>query len=230
MDTKKFGTLYIVSTPIGNPGDLTLRALEVLKAGDAVLCEERKEGARFLKSISVSKPLIELNEHNESDMIQTVLLRLMNGENLALISDCGTPVFNDPGRQLLDLLYGSRIPIVPVPGASSLMAAISACPFDLDQFYFAGFLPSKTEQRAAVMARLATSSTAIILMDTPYHLSKVLAEVVKAFGRSQKIFLACDITLPTERFYLGEAQKVADESQNRKAEFILVLDKPARRR
>lgn len=230
MDTKRFGTLYIVSTPIGNPGDLTLRALEVLKAADAVLCEEHKEGARFLKSISVSKPLIELNEHNESDMIQTVLLRLMNGENLALISDCGTPVFNDPGRQLLDLLYGSRIPIVPVPGASSLMAAISACPFDLDQFYFAGFLPSKTEQRAAVMARLATSSNAIILMDTPYHLSKVLAEVVKAFGRSQKIFLACDITLPTERFYLGEVQKVADESQNRKAEFILVLDKPQRRR
>lgn len=230
MDTKRFGTLYIVSTPIGNPGDLTLRALEVLKAADAVLCEERKEGARFLKSISVSKPLIELNEHNESDMIQMVLLRLMNGENLALISDCGTPVFNDPGRQLLDLLYGSRIPIVPVPGASSLMAAISACPFDLDQFYFAGFLPSKTEQRAAVMARLATSSNAIILMDTPYRLSKVLAEVVKAFGRSQKIFLACDITLPTERFYLGEVQKVVDESQNRKAEFILVLDKPQRRR
>jgi len=230
MDTKRFGTLYIVSTPIGNPGDLTLRALEVLKAADAVLCEERKEGARFLKSISVSKPLIELNEHNESDMIQMVLLRLMNGENLALISDCGTPVFNDPGRQLLDLLYGSRIPIVPVPGASSLMAAISACPFDLDQFYFAGFLPSKTEQRVAVMARLATSSNAIILMDTPYRLSKVLAEVVKAFGRSQKIFLACDITLPTERFYLGEVQKVVDESQNRKAEFILVLDKPQRRR
>jgi len=230
MDTKRFGTLYIVSTPIGNPGDLTLRALEVLKAADAVLCEERKEGARFLKSISVSKPLIELNEHNESDMIQMVLLRLMNGENLALISDCGTPVFNDPGRQLLDLLYGSRIPIVPVPGASSLMAAISACPFDLDQFYFAGFLPSKTEQRVAVMARLATSSNAIILMDTPYRLSKVLAEVVKAFGRSQKIFLACDITLPTERFYLCEVQKVVDESQNRKAEFILVLDKPARRR
>ena len=230
MDTKRFGTLYIVSTPIGNPGDLTLRALEVLKAADAVLCEERKEGARFLKSISVSKPLIELNEHNESDMIQMVLLRLMNGENLALISDCGTPVFNDPGRQLLDLLYGSRIPIVPVPGASSLMAAISACPFDLDQFYFAGFLPSKTEQRAAVMARLATSSNAIILMDTPYRLSKVLAEVVNAFGRSQKIFLACDITLPTERFYLGEVQKVVDESQNRKAEFILVLDKPQRRR
>ena len=188
MDTKKFGTLFVVSTPIGNPGDLTIRALEVLKAADAVLCEERKEGARFLKSISVTKPLIELNEHNESDMIQTVLVRLMNGENLALISDCGTPVFNDPGRQLLDLLYGSRIPIIPVPGASSLMSAISVCPFDLDQFYFAGFLPSKTEQRAAVMARLATSSNAIILMDTPYRLSKVLAEVVKALGRTQKIF------------------------------------------
>jgi 16S rRNA (cytidine1402-2'-O)-methyltransferase len=230
MDSKKFGSLYIVSTPIGNSGDLTMRALDVLKTADAVLCEERKEGARFLKSIAVNKPLIELNEHNESDMIQTVLMRLMNGENLALISDCGTPVFNDPGRQLLDLLYGSRVPIVPIPGASSLMAAISVCPFDLDQFYFAGFLPPKTEQRAAVMAKLAMSSNPIILMDTPYRLSKVLAEVVKAFGRTQKIFLACDITLPTERFYLGEAQKVADESQNRKAEFILVLDKPDRRR
>lgn len=230
MDTKKFGTLFIVSTPIGNPGDLTLRALNVIKSVDAVLCEERKEGAKFLKSIEVAKPFIELNEHNESELIQTVLLRLMNGENLALISDCGTPVFNDPGRQLLDLLYGSKVPIVPVPGASSLMAAISVCPFDLDQFYFAGFLPPKTEQRAAVLTRLAASSNPVILMDTPYRLSRVLADVVKAFGRSQKIFLACDITMPTERLYLGEAQKVAEESQNRKAEFILVVDKPERRR
>ncbi|MEA4812141.1 MAG: SAM-dependent methyltransferase [Anaerolineaceae bacterium] len=230
MQAKDFGTLYIVSTPIGNPGDLTLRALEVLKMADALICEERKEGAKFLKSVDIQKPIVELNEHNEAEMIQSILLRLMNGENLALISDCGTPVFNDPGRQLLDLLYSSKVPVIPVPGASSLMAAISVCPFNLGQFHFAGFLPPKTEQRAAVLAKLAASPNPVILMDTPYRLSKLLDEVSKAFGRQQQVFLAADLTMPSEKLLLGEVQAVAAQVQNRKLEFILIIDKPQRRR
>ncbi len=230
-DTNKFGKLYIVATPIGNPQDITLRAIETLRSVDAVICEERKDGSRLLKQLEIiGKPLIELNEHNESDMIQQVLIELMNGRNMALVSDCGTPVFSDPGKQLLKLMAEMRIKVVPVPGASSLMAALSVCPFDMENFTFLGFLPPKTEQRAAVLQKHKFSECPLILMDTPYRLVKLLDEVSRTFGRQQQIFLALDLTLPSEMTYLGMVQDVAAQVQGRKAEFILILDRPQRRK
>lgn len=230
-DPKQFGILFIVATPIGNAQDITLRAIETLRSVDAVICEERKDGSRLLKQLEIiGKPLIELNEHNESEMIQEVLIDLMNGKNMALISDCGTPVFSDPGKQLLKLMSEMRVKVVPVPGASSLMAALSLCPFDMENFTFLGFLPPKTEQRSAVLQKHTSSNFPIILMDTPYRLVKLLDEVNKTFGRQQQIFLALDLTLPSEATYLGTVQDVAVQVQSRKAEFILILDRPQRRR
>ena len=230
-DPNQFGKLFIVATPIGNPQDITLRAIEILRSVDAVICEERKDGSRLLKQLEIAgKPLIELNEHNEGDMIQQVLIDLMNGKNMALISDCGTPVFSDPGKQLLKLMSEMRIQVVPVPGASSLMAALSLCPFDMENFTFLGFLPPKTEQRSAVLQKHTTSNFPIILMDTPYRLAKLLDEVSKTFGRQQQIFLSLDLTLSSEATYLGTVQDVASQVQARKAEFILILDRPQRRR
>ncbi|NMC15585.1 MAG: 16S rRNA (cytidine(1402)-2'-O)-methyltransferase [Chloroflexi bacterium] len=223
------GKLFVVATPIGNSADITRRAVDVLSSADAVVCEERKNGARLLKELGIDKPLIELNEHNESSMIQDVLVLLMQGQSLALVSDCGTPVFSDPGRQLLVLLAEMNIQVVPVPGASSLIAAMSVCPFNLEQFQFAGFLPPKTEQRQSALTRLSRSDQPIILMDTPYRLSKLLLEVQQAFGKKQRVFLACDLTLPGERIYLGTIEEVIQQTNNRKAEFILILDRPQRK-
>lgn len=230
-DPKQFGILFIVATPIGNVQDITLRAIETLRSVDAVICEERKDGSRLLKQLQImDKPLIELNEHNESDMIQQILIELMNGKNMALISDCGTPVFSDPGKQLLKLMAEMRIKVVPIPGASSLMAALSLCPFDMETFTFLGFLPPKTEHRSAVLQKYKSSDSPIILMDTPYRLTKLLDEVSKTFGRQQQIFLALDLTLPSEATYIGTVQDIAARIQARKAEFILILDRPQRRR
>lgn len=230
-DPKQFGNLFIVATPIGNAQDITLRAIETLRSMDAVICEERKDGSRLLKQLEIKgKPLIELNEHNESDMIQQILIDLMDGKNMALISDCGTPVFSDPGKQLLKLMAEMRIKVVPIPGASSLMAALSLCPFDMETFTFLGFLPPKTEHRSAVLQKYKISDSPIILMDTPYRLTKLLDEVGKTFGHQQQIFLALDLTLPSEATYLGTVQDVAAQIQARKAEFILILDRPQRRR
>ncbi|HOE35358.1 MAG: 16S rRNA (cytidine(1402)-2'-O)-methyltransferase [Chloroflexi bacterium] len=223
------GILYIVATPIGNPADITRRAVDILNFVDAVICEERKNGARLLKELGLSKTLIELNEHNESSLIQEILVLLMQGQSLALISDCGTPVFSDPGRQLLVLLEEMNIQVVPVPGASSLMAAVSVCPFNLEQFQFVGFLPPKTEQRQAALARLSRADLPLILMDTPYRLAKLLGEVQQAFGKKQRVFLACDLTLPSEKLYHGTIEDVIRQTNNRKAEFILILDKPQRK-
>ncbi len=223
------GKLYVVATPIGNSADISRRAVDVLSSADAVVCEERKNGARLLKELGIDKPLIELNEHNESSMIQDILVLLMQGQSLALVSDCGTPVFSDPGRQLLVLLAEMNIQVVPVPGASSLIAAMSVCPFNLEQFQFAGFLPPKTDQRQSAMTRLSRSDQPIILMDTPYRLSKLLLEIQQAFGKKQRVFLACDLTLPGERIYLGTIEEVIQQTNNRKAEFILILDRPQRK-
>ena len=125
----KTGKLYIVATPIGNPKDITLRALEILKKVDVVICEEYRQGSKLLHQLEVDNELITLNEHNEAEEAQNILVRLARGETMAIISDAGTPVFADPGQRLLELLYQSRIPVSPIPGPASLMAALSLCDF-----------------------------------------------------------------------------------------------------
>jgi len=226
--TTQPGKLYIVATPIGHPDDITTRAIKVLSQADAILCEERKVASRLLKQLGITKPLIELNEHNEDQQVNDILLNLLNGQNMALISDCGTPVFSDPGSKLLQILYPAEIDVVPIPGASSLVAAISVCPFDLKQFNFLGFLPPKTEQRKELLRQHTNSTQAIILMDTPYRMGKLLEEVANAFGKTRTIFLATDLTLPGEKVYLGTVQEVQQKTQNRKAEFILIIEKKSR--
>jgi len=229
-EKRPFGRLYIVATPIGDPDDISQRAIETLKSVDLVLCEERKNGSRLLKQLGVQTPLAELNEHNERTIIQDYLLMLMEGKNLALVSDCGTPVFSDPGRELIRVLQEMGIPISPIPGASSLMAAISVCPFNLDRFHFAGFLPPKAEERERALQKLSNTATPLILMDTPYRMVRLLEDVTRVFGKKQRVFLACDLTLRSERLLLGEAEQILHQVQNQKAEFILVLDTPSRRK
>ena len=226
---KPAGKLYVVATPIGNAGDITTRAIETLAHADVILCEEHRNGSRLLKSLGIAKPLLELNEHNEAERIQEVLLMLAQGQTLALISDCGTPVFSDPGKKLLQLLYEMNIAVTPLPGASSLMAALSVCPFDLEEFLFIGFLPVKTDQRQKKLSQLKYSNYPLVLMDTPYRLQRLLQEVQQSFGKKQNIFLACDLTMPEERLYLGPVDEILPRIQSRKAEFILILDRPQKK-
>ena len=226
---KPAGKLYVVATPIGNAGDITTRAIETLAHADVILCEEHRNGSRLLKSLGIAKPLLELNEHNEAERIQEVLLMLAQGQTLALISDCGTPVFSDPGKKLLQLLYEMNIAVTPLPGASSLMAALSVCPFDLEEFLFIGFLPVKTDQRQKKLSQLKYSNYPLVLMDTPYRMQRLLQEVQQSFGKKQNIFLACDLTMPEERLYLGPVDEILTRIQNRKAEFILILDRPQKK-
>lgn len=127
------------------------------------------------------------------------------------------------------MLYGAEIEVTPIPGASSLLAAISICPFDLRQFLFLGFLPPKTDQRKYALQRHNNNENALILMDTPYRMAKLLEEVANSFGKNQTIFLATDLTLPSEKIYLGTVQEIQNKVQNRKAEFILIIEKRKRR-
>lgn len=217
-------TLYIVATPIGNPRDITLRALDVLKAVDAVICEDYRQGERILKKIDISgKSLVELNEHNEKSMAPEIIQQLLSGQSMALISDDGTPVFADPGAELINQAYLSGIRIIPVPGPSSLMAALSLLDFKLSRFIFAGFLPQKTNERALALRTLKSYQMPVVLMDTPYRLGKLLSEVREIFGANTQATLACDLTLPKEIVLRGKVAGIQNQIGSRKAEFILIL-------
>jgi 16S rRNA (cytidine1402-2'-O)-methyltransferase len=218
------GKLFIVATPIGNPQDITLRALETLRTCDAVICEEFRQGHKLLSKLGISgKEILTLNEHNERQQSSEIVLKLFQGQSLALVSDCGTPVFADPGHYLVREVTTAGISVVPVPGPSSIMAALSILDFKLDSFIFAGFLPRENSQRLVELRRLEVSRLPVILMDTPYRMEKLLEEVSQVFGKQQQITLACDLTLPAEAIYRGSIESVRKQVSARKAEFILIV-------
>jgi 16S rRNA (cytidine1402-2'-O)-methyltransferase len=218
------GRLFIVATPIGNMADITLRALEVLRSVDCVICEEIREGSTLLKKLGVApKELIALNEHNEQEQAADIVVRLFNKQDLALISDCGTPVFADPGHYLVQQCTDVGIPVVPVPGPSSLMAALSLLDFNMTRFVFGGFLPREAELRKRELMRMRGLGMPVVLMDTPYRLGALLDDVYKTFGKGQQIVLACDLTLPGEKIYRGSVGEVRQQVGPRKAEFILIV-------
>lgn len=219
-----FGKLYVVATPIGNPGDITQRAIEVLNQVNAVVCEEAKPGSTLLKKLGIEgKEIVLLNEHNEQETAANLLVRLLNGESLAMISDCGTPVFSDPGAYLIQLASSSGVTVSPIPGASSLMAALSILDFKMGRFIFGGFLSREPERRRNELTHYRGMRIPVVLMDTPYRLGALLEDVIKVFGKGVWVTVAFDLTLSTETIYRGEAGDVRKQIGGRKGEFILVV-------
>jgi 16S rRNA (cytidine1402-2'-O)-methyltransferase len=217
------GCLYVVATPIGNPRDITLRALDVLNEVDAVICEEYREGSTLLKKLGVSKEIVLINEHNEAGQSPQVVERLLAGQAMALISDCGTPVFADPGAGLIHLLVEQGIKVVPVPGPSSLMAALSILDLKLDRFIYAGFLPRDRAERRKAIKALRFTRYPIILMDAPYRLVPLLDDIAEVYGGGARITLAMDITLPGETLLRGTVDEARKQMVQRKGEFVLVV-------
>ncbi len=226
---RKFGSLYVVATPIGNLKDVTLRALEVLQTVDAVVCEELRIGSTLLRKLKLpEKELVALNEHNEALQSSEVLTRLATGQSLALISDCGTPVFSDPGHTLIRMVTEAGFAVIPIPGASSLMAALSVLDVQLTNFFFGGFLPRDPVQRRARLTQLRNMRVPLVLMDTPYRMGALLGDVAEVFGKGQRVTLALDLTQPGETILRGGADEVMKKVTNRKGEFILVVHIPSR--
>ncbi len=213
----------MVAVPIGNYRDITLRAIEVLKTVDAVICEEQREGSTLLKKLGIQNELVCLNEHNEEEQSINLVQRLQSGQSLALVSDCGTPVFADPGYRLIELIAGIGVKTIPIPGASSLMAALSLVDFKLDKFIYAGFLPREDDRRRQELARLRSTGMTVVLMDTPYRMARLVEEVANTFGEGTSVILACDLTLPSEVIYRTSAGELARKLNGKKAEFVLIV-------
>jgi 16S rRNA (cytidine1402-2'-O)-methyltransferase len=205
------GSLYIVATPIGNIQDITLRALEVLKSVDAVICEEARIGSTLLKRLGISpKELLILNEHNEKEKAPELITRFWSGQNLA-------------GKEIIQLAVQSGVRVIPIPGASSLSTFLSILDEKVDRFIFAGFLSREPNQRARELSQLKTYRMPIILMDTPYRLKVFLDSVIAVFGKGQRATLGCNLTLPNESIFRGKLETIQKAVGDRKAEFMLIL-------
>lgn len=221
---KSPGSLYIIATPIGNWEDITLRAINTLKSVDVIICEEFREGTTLLKKFDLpTKELVLFNEHNEKEQVPEIFNRLLMGENFGLISDCGTPVFADPGHYLIEQAAMFNIPVIPVPGASSLMATLSILNFKLNQFFYAGFLPREKTERKKSLNNLRSLDVPVVLLDTPYRLTKLLEEVSNTFGKNRQVTLAVNITMENEQYYRGPVSEVISQLITKKAEFVLVI-------
>ncbi len=221
------GTLYLVATPIGNYEDITLRALKILKAADVVVYEERREGGRLLAHYGIPEKLLEsLNEHNEAAATFHIIEHLKAGKNVALISDAGTPVFSDPGRMLVNKAVEAEIPIVPIPGASSLMPALTISGFPIEQFLFYGFPSPKAHRRVAELRQLRNERRTMVFMDAPYRLNALLRDLSEVFGKERRLCVAFNLTMPEERIFRGYAPEIsrALEKKNIKGEFVIVLE------
>jgi 16S rRNA (cytidine1402-2'-O)-methyltransferase len=220
------GKLYLVSTPIGNYGDITLRAIDILKSVDFIICEEFKEARRLLSHHKIQKELNSLNEHNEKEASEEIVPRLLKGESAALISDCGTPLFSDPGHYLTDLCINKKIEIIPIPGVSSLLPALTASGLYIEKFYYYGWLSPKKEERRIELLKLKTINEVIIILDTPYRLKRLLSDIVSTFNPRINIVLAFELTKEREKIYRGTIAEIFEivEKQNLKGEFVLIID------
>lgn len=214
-------TLYIVATPIGHPRDITLRALDILKATPMIICESTKETSRFLRQHDITGKTYELlNEHSTPDDVVALAQKLATTD-AALVSDCGTPVFCDPGTHLIRECRKQNIRIETLPGASSLMGLISLSSKKLDQFLFRGFLSANTEEREQEWKSLQNEKLPIVIMDTPYRLHKTLDDIEKHFPSAQ-ILIALNLTQSDELILEGTVKSVRGKIEVKKAEFILV--------
>ena len=215
-------SLELIATPIGDLGDITLRAIECLRAADVVIGEERKEVSKLLKRLEIEGKRLELlNEHTREDDLKD-LVQLCRSSRVALVTDCGTPGFCDPGSRLVSLCRAEGVISKPIPGASSLMCLLSVSGRYLSEFLFRGFLPAEKEARAAALNELVRERRPVILMDTPYRMGRLLEELAERFPL-RKVLLGCDFTQNTELIIEATAAELPKLIGERKAEFILAL-------
>lgn len=224
--------LYPVAIHIGNPDDITIRALETLRKCDAVICEERRDGMRFLKAIGIDKPLHFLNEHSKSKEIKQLFeeLLMLKDKAIALISDAGTPCFADPGAELVQLCHNYQVKVYPVPGASSLMAALMASGLEAKRFLYYGFLSAKKEERVAELKQLKSMPQLdIVFLEAPYRLKSVLEDMMNILGKKRRVRFFYKLTQPNQSIVLGTLEELSKNAEQfPKGEFILIIDHESR--
>ena len=218
------GTLYLVSTPIGNLEDITLRALRVLRECDVVAAEDTRRTGQLLKHYDIRKPLLSYFQFNEARRSEEILDRLGRGEKVALVTDAGTPGISDPGERVVKAALAAGLRVEPVPGACALVAALTASGLPTDEFHFIGFLPHKSGQRRKQLEVLTVVGGTLVLYESPYRIQKLLGELAEVFP-ARTVVLARELTKKFEEFLRGTPAELQALIQRRslKGEFVVLV-------
>jgi 16S rRNA (cytidine1402-2'-O)-methyltransferase len=224
------GALYMVATPIGNLGDITLRALHILNTVDGIACEDTRHSAPLLQQFGIHKKCVALHTHNELSGAQTVIQRLANNERWAYISDAGTPGVSDPGARLVDEVQKAGFRVIPVPGASAISCAISASGSVMlnseGRFQFLGFWPHKTKERDALLHDISTSKKTSIFFESPHHIHDTLQTLAQSLEPDRQILVCRELTKKFEQLVSLRAQDLASwlaNAESLKGEFIILV-------
>jgi len=216
------GILYIVSTPIGNLEDITLRALRILKEVDLVAAEDTRHTGLLLRHFGIQKPLTSYFEGNELRKKESILSRLKQGDRIALVSNAGTPGISDPGFRLIQTAVENQIPIVPIPGPSAVIAALSVSGLPTDAFIFKGFLPHKSKKRRDLLKQLGINKETLIFYESPHRLTETLRDILDIFG-DREIVLARELTKIYEEILRGRVSEIQQQIHEKKLKGEITL-------
>ena len=226
--------LYVVATPIGNLGDITLRALDVLRSVDRIACEDTRQTQKLLNHFQIEKKTVSCHEHNELSRSAELIAAIKRGSAIAIVSDAGTPAVSDPGAWLVREAIAAGVPVIPIPGANAAVSALTASGLPSAEFQFLGFLPEKAGARRTFLEKLAAaprgSPQTLIFYEAPHRILDTLSDIEATFGQSAQVVVARELTKIHEEFVRGTAAEVRGELASRdrvRGEITLLIEAPA---
>lgn len=221
------GALYVVATPIGNLGDISARAIEILKSVDMIAAEDTRHSARLLAQYDIRTPLLALHDHNERARADELVKRISGGVRMALISDAGTPLISDPGYRLVSRLREAGQQVVPVPGPCALITALSGAGLATDRFAFEGFLPAKRSARTAALEAVVKHTATLVFYESPHRIVDSLQDISDIFGQ-RRLVLARELTKRFETYLEGNAEslllRLRENSDQTRGEFVVMIE------
>lgn len=223
-ENSNIGTLYIVATPIGNLEDITLRAIRILKEVDLIAAEDTRHTLKLLNHLEISKPLISYHRHNEEVKSDILIEKLQEGNNIALVSDAGTPGICDPGEEIIKRCIKLDINIVPIPGACAMINSLICSGISTKEFTFLGFLPLNKKLRKEKLSEIEKSNKTIIIYEAPHKLETTLKDLGQILDIERKITLAREITKIHEEFIRGNIEELVQKSEDMKGEIVLIIE------
>ena len=222
------GALYVVATPIGNMGDISLRALKVLSLCSAIACEDTRKTGQLLARLDIDKPLLSAHQHNEREVADKIISRLQAGERIALVSDAGTPAISDPGARIVDAVITAGLRVIPIAGVSAAVTALSVSGLIADQFHFVGFLPARDKQREAVLRSLQASEATLVFYEAPHRITDTIAAMARVFEPGRQVVIGRELSKVFEQVHrcpLSEAaQWLASDPNHQRGEFVVLIE------
>lgn len=224
----KYGTLFVVATPIGNLDDISARARQVLADADLVAAEDTRHTGRLLSHLGIKNRQIALHDHNEEVALERLIVHLKSGKSVALVSDAGTPLISDPGFRLLRAAHRHEIPVSPIPGPCAMTAALSVAGLATDRMCFEGFLPAKSTARKKRLAELARESRTVIVYEAVHRVAETVADLAEAYGGTRRAFIGRELSKLHEQCVNAEladlALMLADGRIPAKGEFVIIIE------